>query len=543
MNILSRALALGALFGIAAAGLDAQSGAPAGSPGPFSSDLGCTAGAEGTAREVLERVARAIGMDGDGDRALRVRWSGHVVNDFQSDRSYEPFFSLFQAADTYFDAQGGGLATRSRGGAYVGSELTATPFILLGGPWAAWVLRDTLVRPAGNGADMRHTNAWAAVHDFRHAGEARLAGRCVYRDYPRIALTRTGIFGAERLLVDPKTMIPVALVREEPHPLWGQVRVDYVWSNWMDVTGGGVYPFTAFRMVDGEQNIGITATSVALMARDSAPRLTIPDTALRADAVSSLFAKPPRPDTVRVNDHTYLLVNPMYTVAVTLLRDTVFVLDATTSEARARQDADWVRRLFPGQHPVVLVVTDLAWPHIGGVRYWVASGATVVSHRASRDFLQRIVDRRWTREPDQLEQKRSAVRFVFRPVSDSLVLAGGELVLHAIDGISTEGALMGFMKNGAFLWASDYIQNVRQASGYMREVFRATRRVGVAPEQFAAQHVGLTPWATVEALMHDESAAASSGSAAAHTGRMPRAREVARGAQYIQPDMDSTPLP
>jgi hypothetical protein len=41
-------------------------------------------------------------------------------------------------------------------------------------------------------------------------------------------------------------MIPVALVREEPHSLWGQVRVDYVWSNWNDVAGGGVYPFTAF---------------------------------------------------------------------------------------------------------------------------------------------------------------------------------------------------------------------------------------------------------------------------------------------------------
>jgi hypothetical protein len=99
------------------------------------------------------------------------------------------------------------------------------------------------------------------------------------------------------------------------------------------------------------------------------------------------------------------------------------------------------------------------------------------------------------------------------------------------------------MKNGAFLWASDYIQNVRQASGYMREVFRATRRVGVAPEQFAAQHVGLTPWSTVEALMRDEPAAGSSarsGASAARTGPLPGAQEVARGAQYIQPDMGYT---
>ena len=74
-------------------------------------------------------------------------------------------------------------------------------------------------------------------------------------------------------------------------------------------------------------------------------------------------------------------------------------------------------------------------------------------------------------------------------------------MLHAIDGISTEGALMAFMGESRFLWASDYIQNTRQATGYAREVFRATRRTGVQPVNFAAEHVPLTPWSTVETLM------------------------------------------
>ena len=51
-----------------------------------------------------------------------------------------------------------------------------------------------------------------------------------------------------------------------------------------------------------------------------------------------------------------------------------------------------------------LVVTDLAWPHISGVRYWVALGTPVVSHRASREFLQKVVDHKWTLEPDLLER-------------------------------------------------------------------------------------------------------------------------------------------
>ena len=50
----------------------------------------------------------------------------------------------------------------------------------------------------------------------------------------------------------------------------------------------------------------------------------------------------------------------------------------------------WVGRLFPGHHPIVVVVTDLAWPHVAGVRYWVAMGATIVSHAGSKEFLSQV---------------------------------------------------------------------------------------------------------------------------------------------------------
>ena len=122
-----------------------------------------------------------------------------------------------------------------------------------------------------------------------------------------------------------------------------------------------------------------------------------------------------------------MLRNPGYQETLTLARDTVFVFDATQGEARARQDSAWIGKLFPGKHPIVVVVTDLAWPHVAGVRYWVAQGATIVSHRASRPFLERVVDRRWTDQPDLLERVRArGVRLKFRAVDDSLRLAGGD---------------------------------------------------------------------------------------------------------------------
>jgi hypothetical protein len=60
-----------------------------------------------------------------------------------------------------------------------------------------------------------------------------------------------------------------------------------------------------------------------------------------------------------------------------------------------------------------------------------------------------------------LERARSArsapahIRFV--GVSDTLSVAGGRLLLFAIDGVASEVALAGFVRSDGFLWASDYI--------------------------------------------------------------------------------------
>lgn len=68
--------------------------------------------------------------------------------------------------------------------------------------------------------------------------------------------------------------------------------------------------------------------------------------------------------------------------------DEVFLFDAARGEERSQKDAAIIARLFPGHKKIIVVVSDLAWPHIAGVRYWVANGATIVAHKAAYEFLQ-----------------------------------------------------------------------------------------------------------------------------------------------------------
>jgi hypothetical protein len=205
----------------------------------------------------------------------------------------------------------------------------------------------------------------------------------------------------------------------------------------------------------------------------------------------------------KVAANLYLLSNPGYTEGLALINDEVYVFDATQGEDRAHQDADQIAKLFPGQHKVNVVVTDLAWPHIAGVRFWVSRGATIIAHAAARDFLQKVVDRNWTLAPDTLQLQRNkspvAGRLDFFAINQTTDFAGGRVRLAPIDGIGSEVALMVYLPEEKFLWASDYIQTLDQPTLYAGDVLRAAQRAGFLPERVAAEHLALTDWKTVQA--------------------------------------------
>jgi hypothetical protein len=436
-----------------------------------------------------------------------------VSQDYQSDRSYPPFLQEGRAESLWY---------------YPDRQLETTPgqaldpfgqrpmFTAWSSATGTWIRRDSTWQafPALHRftAQTRPLNAWAVMAEWAGDRSVRVRGKCVVRDFRRMRLVRSGVLGEERLYLEPSSGLPVQYERSEDDAtrLWGRQQVAYVYSNWVKV-GGAQYPMASFRLVDGQ--IHISRTAAPLPADSTAP---VPPAL--ADTVDMRLASAvpagPAPDTVRVSPTTVVLRTRFYTNVVTLVRDTVYLLDAQFSgEERARQDSTWIARLFPGRHPVVLVVSDLAWPHIAGVRSWVAMGATVVGHRSTREFLTQVVNRRWKENPDLLEKRRSGSRFRFIAVDDSLVLGGGAVRLYPINGIGSEGSLMTWLPGDRFLFPGDYVQGLKGPSmAYAAEVMAATKRLGLAPERFAAMHMGLTSWADLVEALSPKAQASTAGS-------------------------------
>jgi glyoxylase-like metal-dependent hydrolase (beta-lactamase superfamily II) len=458
-------------------------------------DERCRPTSIGNADSLIKHSIEAVGLDRTTGK-VRVATNTDVISmKFQSDRMYPPYLRRTVTLTTNVDWEKGALRTEQTAGQTTVANVTDGVRRVMYTPRGAQLLE---VRQ-GNFADDRAIDPWTVLADWRNASGLRVSGECYYRDYWRTVVSRGSGPTEEKLYLDKKTGIPIKLDRRDRDNLWGDVHAEYLWSIWTPA-GDAVAPQFAFRIVDGELDYERITQNYKVIPRDSAAGKF--DIAADAAPIRPQTAAPP-PDTVRVSANTFVLVTPSYTNVVTLQRDTVFVLDAQTSAARAQQDSVWIGKLFPGKHPIVLVVTDLAWPHIAGVRYWVALGTPVISHRASKEFLQQVVDHRWTVEPDLLEKRRASARLTFKAVDDKLDLGGGAVRLRAIDGVGSEGAVMAYVPSDRFLYAGDYIQPGGPGSFsavYAREVRAAVQRAGFTPDRFVAMHMKLSQWLDIERI-------------------------------------------
>ncbi|GAB5521462.1 MAG: hypothetical protein RhofKO_37130 [Rhodothermales bacterium] len=455
------------------------------------------------ATALLNHAAAAIGLAGADGHALYYVADDVINQNYQSDRQYPPYLMGMMDHELWFDPATGiertHMTMKYPASGRV-SEMTAmrnsTQNVILRGDQA-------MPAPESFGSD-RMLNPWAAVLDFQNS-TVKSVSECEYRGYPRWALERVGLHGPEWLFLDTKTHVPVKVHREEAHYLWGQVEVEYLYATWQQF-GEAILPASTNRVVDGEAEIMRTIIAAEVKPLDEDVPMEIDANIPPISTDPPYFLRAIPPDTVQVNDDVYLLTNPGYTEAVAVYNDTLYVFDATQGEARAQLDHALAQSTFgiDAETSIVLVVTDLAWPHIAGVRYWVAQGATVVSHTESEAFLRRVMEQEWTREPDLLEQRRAQVAFDFVGINARTAFAGGRVILYPIDGVSSEGALNAYLPTADFLWAGDYIQSVQSPTLYAAEVYRAAQREGFAPQRTAAQHMPLTPWATIEALVGSE---------------------------------------
>jgi glyoxylase-like metal-dependent hydrolase (beta-lactamase superfamily II) len=196
------------------------------------------------------------------------------------------------------------------------------------------------------------------------------------------------------------------------NPVLGDTAYEAVFSDYRDFNGirfpahiaqqAGGYPVLDLQVAEVKTNV----------AAD------IPDSpAQPAPAVAS----------EQLGDGVYLITGGYAAVAVGF-KDHIVIIEGGQNDQRSEAVIAEAKRDIPGKPITAVVNTHAHFDHAGGLRAYVAEGATVITHESNKAYFQKIWAYPHTLSPDQLAQHPRPAKFEL--VKEHLTLSDGEQVVE-----------------------------------------------------------------------------------------------------------------
>jgi len=328
-----------------------------------------------------------------------------------------------------------------------------------------------------------------------------------------------------RIFLSAETEMPTAIefVRSYPGSIfwgvWGDVTTRIYLSLWMLEPGGLRYP----RQWDVERNgtpyQAFTVTSLSLNPAPAAESFSISAAVRKAYEANSRrtiddlpLGRPNTPPAELAPG----VVQILGSWNVTLVRqpDGLVIIEAPISPGYSDKVMAEAKRRFPDAPIKAVISTSDAWPHIGGVREYVARGIPVYALDLNKPILERLISSPHHSKPDALERAKGR-KPRFQIVSSKTVLGSGpnRLELYPIRSETGERMIMVYLPAHKLLYGSDLVQPGQQEGSffmpeYLVELMEAARREKLAVTGVFAMHMRVTPWADIEAAVAKVTSAA-----------------------------------
>jgi glyoxylase-like metal-dependent hydrolase (beta-lactamase superfamily II) len=162
----------------------------------------------------------------------------------------------------------------------------------------------------------------------------------------------------------------------------------------------------------------------------------------------------------------FWLVTGGYGAIVADFKDYIVVIEGPQNDMRALQVIAEAKRLVPNKPIRYVINTHAHFDHSGGLRAFVAEGATIITHQANKSYYEKIFKNPHTLVPDTLSQKTPQPKIKIETMREKKVLTDGEHVieLYHLDGSTHDmGMIIAYLPKQKVLLEADEF-NVGQAN-------------------------------------------------------------------------------
>jgi hypothetical protein len=323
----------------------------------------------------------------------------------------------------------------------------------------------------------------------------------------------TGAGARFKLFVNAYTSLPTAVEVERAFPysafwsVWGDVTCRVYFSNW-ELHGGVRYPMQWDEERNGQPYRSLTVTSVAFDGAADPVAFAISKEVRAAFAAAGAewienmpLGRPGRPAVELAPG--IVQIPGWWNVALVRQSDGVVVLEAPISSGYSAKIIAEAERRFPGLPVKAVISTSDAWPHLGGVREYVARGVPVYLLDLNRSIVERALKAPHTAVPDALAKTPREAKL--NAISSRTELGSGvnRIELYPVRGEGGERMVMVYFPSIGLLYGSDLVQKNPDGSyfsaQYLSELVAAAQREKLTVDRVFALHQGVTPWTEVVA--------------------------------------------
>jgi glyoxylase-like metal-dependent hydrolase (beta-lactamase superfamily II) len=197
------------------------------------------------------------------------------------------------------------------------------------------------------------------------------------------------------------------------NPALGDIAYEVAYENYKDFNGVK-FPAHIVQQQGGYPVLDINITSV---------KLNVPAD-IKAPAPPA--APPAALASEKLSDGVYLITGGYAAIAIDL-KDHILIIEGGQNDQRSEAVINEAKRLFPGKPIGELVNTHAHVDHLGGVRAYVAEGATIVTHASNKAYYEKIWANPHTLVPDKLALNPTPAKFTL--VNDELTITDGNHVV------------------------------------------------------------------------------------------------------------------
>lgn len=487
--------------------------------------------ADAAARRELQAAIAAMGgaQALASVHALKLDAVGHRNMLEQSLRPSGPwwqdYFQLDELRD--FATQSERVSQRHRG--YSSSQWWLQQTGWEGAPnYPTYVVADDVVATDINGKYAPYTNFYlqAAQEDLAFdplrlaqtalaAADLRAEPAVLFHGYRHEVVAFTWKSHPVRVYLSGYSHLPEVVQWTAPRPydvfwgVWGDVTTRIVYGMWALQPDGVRYPRQWSIERNGLPDSDITITSVTVNPAIDPKLLGIPpDVQRMARARKHTIDQIP----LGLPNRTAAEIEPgvihiagAWNVNLIRQRDGVVVLEGPISSAYSTKVLAEAHRRFP-QLPVKAVITTSdSWPHIGGLREYVARGIPIYALDLDEPILERLFKAPHRLSPDDLQRHPRPPKW--RLFATDTLLGSGpnrvELIPYRTE--TGERQSMVYFPQYRLLYTSDLFapdQGDRWFTPeYLLELRHTVAREHLAVANIFGMHYELTPWKTVMAAL------------------------------------------